>query len=199
MHWNRIHYLAFVGGAVVLAALSRLLPHPHNFTPLVGMALFAMAYMPKAWQAIAITMLSYLLSDVLVNAFLHPEASSWAYFVSPTALGVYVAMLLVSGLGFALKGKALKTSRLMAGSISGSFVFYLVSNTAVWLGSAYYAKSFTGWLTALYAGIPFYQANDILSSFFLNQIIGDLFFTGLLFGAYALVNKGSLKPARIGS
>ncbi len=199
MHWNRIHYLAFVGGAVVLAALSRLLPHPHNFTPLVGMALFAMAYMPKAWQAIAITMLSYLLSDALVNAFLHPEASSWAYFVSPTALGVYVAMLLVSGLGFALKGKALKTSRLMAGSISGSFVFYLVSNTAVWLGSAYYAKSFTGWLTALYAGIPFYQANDILSSFFLNQIIGDLFFTGLLFGAYALVNKGSLKPARIGS
>lgn len=199
MHRNRTNYLAFVGGAVVLAALSRLLPHPHNFTPLVGMALFAMAYMPKAWQAIALTMLSYLLSDALVNAFLHPEASAWSYFVSPTALGVYMGMLLVSGIGFALKSKPIKLSRLMVGSVSGSLVFYLASNTAVWLGSGFYAKSFTGWLTALYAGIPFYQANDVLSSFFLNQILGDLFFTGLLFGAYALVNNGSLKPARIGS
>ena len=198
MHWNRTNYLAFIGGAVILAALSRLLPHPYNFTPMVGMALFAMAYMPKAWQALLLTLVSYLISDALVNAFLHPEASSWAYFFSPTALGVYLAMILVSGLGYLFKGQSIKTLGLVAGSISGSLVFYLVTNTAVWMGSSFYAKSFTGWLAALYAGIPFYQANDVLSSFFLNQIFGDLFFTGLLFGAYALVNNGSLKPARIG-
>jgi hypothetical protein len=35
----------------------------------------------------------------------------------------------------------------------------------------------------------------VFGSFFLNGIMGDLFFVGLLFGSYYLVNRRSLKPA----
>jgi hypothetical protein len=41
-----------------------------------------------------------------------------------------------------------------------------------------------GWGLALTAGIPFYQAGDLTSSFFLNQIVGDLMYTSALYGAW---------------
>ena len=34
---------------ILLAALSRLIPHPHNFSPIGGMALFGAAYFTKRY------------------------------------------------------------------------------------------------------------------------------------------------------
>ena len=49
---------------VFILALSRVLPHPPNFTPLLGMAFFAGAVFDKKIYAYCIPILAMLISDL---------------------------------------------------------------------------------------------------------------------------------------
>jgi hypothetical protein len=77
----------------------------------------------------------------------------------------------------------------MGFSLASSIGFYVISNTLVWASSGFYPMNLAGWGLALAAGIPFYQAGDVSSSFFLNQVVGDLLYTGALFGAYSAARR----------
>ncbi len=59
----------------------------------------------------------------------------------------------------------------------GSFSFYLITNFGVWLMGNYYPKNAAGLLESYIAGLPFLQ----------NAILGDLFFSGVMFGAVWLL------------
>ena len=65
-------------GLIVLAALSRVLPHPPNFSPVEAMALFGGAYFARRGLAVLIPLLAMLISDV---------ALKWrGYLASPGSL-----------------------------------------------------------------------------------------------------------------
>ncbi|MDR2469910.1 MAG: hypothetical protein LBD27_05455, partial [Tannerella sp.] len=49
---------------ILLAAMSRLIPHPANFAPVGGMALFGAAYFGKRLWAFLIPVLSMWISDL---------------------------------------------------------------------------------------------------------------------------------------
>lgn len=69
----------------------------------------------------------------------------------------------------------------MIGGVLGcSVLFYLVTNSAAWLGDPYYAKTSAGWWQAMTVGHLEFPAT---LWFFRNTLIGDLLFTG----AFALV------------
>ena len=55
---------------IVAAALSRLLPHPPNFSPVEAMALFGGAYFASRAWAVAVPLLAMLLSDLVMAAML---------------------------------------------------------------------------------------------------------------------------------
>jgi hypothetical protein len=57
-----------------------------------------------------------------------------------------------------------------------SLVFFIVTNFGVWL-SGWYGYTLEGLSACYIAAIPFYR----------NQVLGDVFFTALLFGADYLV------------
>lgn len=48
---------------ILLAALSRLIPHPPNFAPIGGMALFGAAYFSKRYWAFLIPIVAMWISD----------------------------------------------------------------------------------------------------------------------------------------
>lgn len=145
---------------VLAAAFSRLIPHPWNFTAIGAMALFGGAYFPSKKQSLMTPIAALLLSDLVLG-------------FHSTMLYVYVAFIAVVLMGWSLRDQR---SVLRVGTLSlvSSSVFFLISNFGVWLMEGLYAPTWQGLVQCYVAAIPFFD----------NQIYGDLFFSGLLFGSY---------------
>lgn len=157
---------------IAAAAFARLIPHPANVTPIVAMALFSGSVLGRRFVG------------ARALAILVPLA---ALFVSDLALGthdqmvsVYGSVVLVSLVGFVLAEKR-TVARVIAASVASSTLFFLVTNFTVWLSGAMYAKTGAGLIECYTLALPFYR----------NGLIGDLAFSGLLFGAWALVTAGT--------
>ncbi len=158
-------------GLMLVAAASRLLPHPPNFVPVGAMALFGAAALPKRWMAILVPVLAFYLSDVVLNNTLYAayfEGFYWGF--SYWTLGAIVLMIVI-GMGL-LRHVAFSWLRVGGAAISATLVFFLVTNFGVWAGSIMYPKTVTGLLAAFTAGLPF----------LLNSLLANLLFSGLLFG-----------------
>ena len=161
--------------AIVTAAAFRLVPHPPNFTPIAAMALFSGAYLGRQGLAFAAPLAALLLSDLVLG--LYPEAIFVYVSVAATVL---IGLLLVRRVTFLAVGAA---------ALASSLLFFLVTNFGVWVLMDYYPKTAAGLVACYVAAIPFFQ----------NTIAGDLFYSAILFGGFALlermVPKLRLQPA----
>ena len=157
--------LAAILTAICVAAALRLLPHPPNFTPIGAMALFGGAYFGRRALAFAAPLGALLLSDMVLGFH-----SGMPY--------VYGSVALVVLIGWALAKR--KTPLTIAGAaVVSSALFFLVTNFGTWATGELYPPTLAG-LTACYvAAIPFFQ----------NTLAGDLFFSALLFGGFALLEQ----------
>ena len=61
--------IAVMAVIIFLAGVSRILPHPPNFSPILAIALFGAAHFSKKWQAVFIPILAVWLSDLFINNF----------------------------------------------------------------------------------------------------------------------------------
>lgn len=171
---------------IVVAALSRLLPHPPNFTPIGGMALFGAAYFSKKYLAFIIPLLALWMSDLVLNNVIYPIQfpeyydGTFAWGISPW---IYSSFALIVLLGFGLL-KKVKIPTLIGSSVLASILFFLLTNFGVWASGTAYPMTFDGLMTCYAAGIPF----------FWNTLAGDLFYVGVLFGGYAFAQQRFLKP-----
>ncbi|MFN5308373.1 MAG: DUF6580 family putative transport protein [Candidatus Kapaibacterium sp.] len=184
---NSNNYIAIVLMAIVAIA-SRLLPHPPNMTAVMAVALFAGARITNTKLAMALPLLIMILSDIFLG-------------FHSSQLVVYGCILAVSVLGLSLRNSTSFTKPL-AMSFIGSLFFFLVTNFAVWLGGTMYPMTLEGLFLCYAAALPFYTTDSfqfvnssqlVFGSFFANGVIGDLFFTGVLFGMFELSKKFSTK------
>ncbi len=168
---------------ILLAALSRLLPHPPNFTPITAMGLLGAAYLRPRRVALLIPFAALWLSSLLLDNLLYAQYyDHFMWFSNP---GVYLSFLLVMGLAFVSFRKKITVPRIALTTVGASLLFWLTSNFFVWLSSGMYPAN-AGGLSACYvAALPFLG----------NALAGDLFFSALLFGAFYLLNQKSLNPA----
>lgn len=163
-------------GIIALAALSRLLPHPPNFSPVEAVALFGGAYFASRASAIWIPLAAMFISDLalgLLNGGVYSE-----YFLSAGFLLVYACIALSAVLGFGLRGRV-TALRVMGYSLLGSLLFFLATNFGTWLGSGMYPQTAAGLVAAYVAGIPFFQ----------NTVAGTLFYSALMFGSFAWLRR----------
>nr|BCX01439.1 MAG: hypothetical protein KatS3mg041_1485 [Bacteroidota bacterium] len=151
---------------IALAALSRLLPHPPNFTPIGAMALFSGAHMGLRPGAFAVPLLALLVSDLLIGT--HP--------LMPF---VYGSFALITVLGYVLLHTRRTLWRLGGSALLASTLFYLITNFGVWAVGSWYPKTPEGLLSCYIAAIPFFG----------NTLAGDLFFTAVLFGLWAWLER----------
>lgn len=150
---------------VLVAAFSRLIPHPWNFTAIGAMALFGGAYFPSKKQSLFLPVAALFVSDLVIG--LHS-----------TMVFVYIAFLAIVLLGWTLREN--KTAfRIGTLALFSSSLFFLVSNFGVWVMGGMYPMTLQGLSECYVAAIPFFD----------NQIYGDLFFSGVLFGGYELLKK----------
>ncbi len=178
---NRTESTLFTGplllaALIFIAALSRLIPHPPNFSPIEAVALFGGAYFVKRGWALLVPLLAMFASDLvlgLVNGGIY-----WSWFANASYLLIYACIALSTLLGFGLRGKV-SGGRVLGYSLAGSVLFFVVTNFGTWLGGSMYSHDLAGLTTAYIAGIPFFQWT----------VAGTLFYSALLFGGFELLRR----------
>jgi hypothetical protein len=193
MKLNRSVLLAF-GLLILAASLYRAWPdRPYGFAPQMAMALFAGAVIKDKRWAILLPVLSMLISDVLYH-FLYVSGFS---VIKGFYGGQWINYLLIAGLTFfGFLMKKINAVRVTAFSLSGSILFFLASNFAVWIGGGGFGrpKTFDGMMMCYYDGLAFLRDFGVVKGFYGNLFIGDLFFCSLLFGSYYMINRFLLQP-----
>ena len=167
---------------------SRLIPHYPNFTAVGAISLLGAAFASRRSIAIIIPFLVLLFSDMILNnliyARIYPDDYKHFIFLYRGALWSYAAFGLVVIFGHALFRNGLDLSRVLFGSFGASLIFFLLSNFGVWAATGAYPVNFGGLMTCYSMGLPF----------LLNQVLGDLFYSLILFGA--AIHIFELKPKR---
>lgn len=166
--------IAALVGAIAIAALFRLVPHPPNFSPIAAMALFSGAYMPRRALAFAAPLAALLLSDLVLGFY-------------PGIAFVYLSVALTVLIGWAISSRR-SAPRIAGAAIAGSLMFYLLTNFGTWVSTDLYPRTLEGLAACYVAAIPFFQ----------NTLAGDLLFSALLFGGFALAERAipSLRDSR---
>ncbi len=161
---------------ILAAAATRFLPHPPNFTPITGMALFGAAYFAKKYWAIIIPFVALWFSSVILDNVIYAHYYDGFQWMSQPY--VFLSMIAIVGLGF-LSLKKITFGRLVGTSLVASTLFFLISNFGAWAMdiSGIYPDTFAGLMACYAAGLPY----------FLNTIAGDLLYVGVLFGGFAWV------------
>lgn len=125
---------AVVFSMIVLAVASRLLPHPPNFAPITGIALFAASKLNKKIVAFLLPLCCLFITDLILGL-------SWIN------LFVYGAFVMISLIGMRTKRVSLLTV------LGSSLLFFIVSNFGVWL--LYYPLTLEGLVTCFYPSHSF--------------------------------------------
>jgi fucose 4-O-acetylase-like acetyltransferase len=162
---------------ILVAAFSRLVPHPPNFAPITSLALFSGAYFGFGLTAFVVPFAAMLLSDLFIGF----------HSLMPVIYGCFFLMVWL-GQKNLQKPTALRVG---IGTFFASAIFFILSNLGVWLTTSYYEKSIAGLLTCYTAALPFWG----------NALAGDAFYSILLFGGFSglTVKFPSLSFSRIRS
>lgn len=169
---------------VVVLALFRLVPHWPNFTPIAAMALFGGAAVASKRAAFLVPLAAMVVSDLLLGLMFGME-----YAFHDTQIVVYATFMLTVGIGMFFKGAGAVRTTLIGGTVA-SVLFFLTTNTAVWVGSTIYSQDIAGLLTCYAAGLAFYDGTN----FFLNSLVSTWLFTAVLMTSMAFVRKRALQP-----
>lgn len=162
---------------IIIAALTRLLPHPPNFTPIGAIGLFGAAYFERRWLALVVPFSALFLSDLLLNNVIY--SNFYPGFTWITSWWVYAAFALVMAIGWIILRQKASPQRIISASLTASVLFFLVSNAGVWAESVMYPKNIAGLMACYAAGLPFLG----------NTVMGDLVFSAVLFGGFAWVTR----------
>jgi len=150
---------------IFVAAFVRLVPHPPNFAPIAAMALFGGAYFNKKWAAFLVPLAAMFVTDLILGF----HETMWAVYLS-------FALIVVLGITM-LKEK--KAGNIFFASVISSVSFFIITNFGIWISTSYYAKTGAGLAACYTAAIPFFH----------QTLLSDLFFAGILFGAYYLAKQ----------
>ncbi len=161
---------------ILVAAISRLVLYPHNFSPIIGMALFSGAVIKDKKLAFLMPLLAMFISDVLFEAFkVAPGFWGWGQVLH------YLLYALITCFGFLLK--KINVLNVVIFSVVSTIGFYIFSNTISFFVDMqvyhYYATNFKGYLDCMIAGLPFMEKG----------LLVDLGYCAILFGGYYLMEK----------
>ena len=152
-------------GLVVLAILTRLIPHPPNFAPITGIALFSAINFNNTFFKFLVPLISLVIFDLIIG-------------FSLINIFVYLSFIVI-----VLVGNHFKKIKLKSILIS-SVVFFIISNFGVWIIG--YPKTISGIIMCYTAAIPF----------FINTILGDLFYSYILKYSFNVTLKSKVFKIR---
>ncbi len=148
--------IGFSIALVLIAVISRLISHEWNFTAMGAVAVMAGFLISSRPIALATVLSSLLISDFFIQ-------------FHNTMIAVYLGYTLMTLVGiFMAKNKNL--SRIIASSLIGSVVFFVVSNLGVWFEGQLYPQTFSGLMNCFEMAVPFFR-NEMISTMILAPVL----------------------------
>ena len=173
MHERKSPFQPIALGLTFAAALLRLAPHPPNFAPVGSIALFGGAKL-KGWQAYLAPLMAMLITDPILSRMAGYPAYSKATPI------IYSSFLIYVILGRLLLRRRPSPLLIASMAAAGSVQFFLLTNLYEWWqGISLYPHTLAGMAACYTAALPFFS----------RTLIADLFYTGVLFAAYALLSR----------
>ncbi len=134
--------------------ITRLIPHPPNFTATIAIAFYLPALFGVKYFIVALT--AFILSDILIG--LH----NLVLFTWGSLLLIGLFSKYLQGFYYRILG------------VSGScLIFFLVSNFGVWFVTETYANDLSGLISCYVMALPFLK-NTLISSFVISIFIESL-------------------------
>ena len=163
--WMDLALVAFLIGLDVAA---RLVPHAPGFMPIAASALFAGRMLRIPALAVIVPLAAMALSGFGL------AGDDWRI-----SLVVYAAIA-VPALAGMLSRRWTGAVAIVAAMVSCSLFFFAASNFAVWAFSGMYTLDLQGLTQCYVAALPFLD----------KTVMGDLFWTAVLFGGAWAVSRG---------
>jgi len=160
-----------ITGFIILGVLTRIIPHPPNFTAVGAVALFGGAFFSNKKLSFLIPISIMLISDLILGYSMN--------------LAVYISFMIMVCCGFFLKHNQ-NGLRIINITILGSLIFFIVTNLSVFLTSSLYLKNIIGLIECYTLAIPF----------FLNTIIGNIIYALIMFYGFNAIKSKILVKAQ---
>ncbi|TGL60008.1 DUF6580 family putative transport protein [Leptospira jelokensis] len=155
---------------VIATVLSRILPHPPNFTPVLAVSLFSGAYLADRRLALVVPILAMFVSDLYLG-FHNLMPVVYGFMIVSVLFGKQIGTSMAKSFGY---------------TVVGSVIFFVVTNLAVWATSGMYSLDVAGLSQCFVMALPFFQ----------NSILGDVVYSGILFGSMAFLNRTVFQTAK---
>jgi hypothetical protein len=153
-----------------------------HFTPIGAMGLFGGAYFSKKWKAILFPLVTLLVSDLIIQAFVFNGKygilySGWYW--------IYGIFILITFLGKWLIQKV-SVRNVLAAGVAAAITHWLIADFTVWAGGGInigtglpLSRNWEGLLQCYIQGFPYMK----------NFLIGTLVYSGVLFGAFEWMER----------
>ena len=141
-----MNYLKGIIFITLILVLSRIIPHPPNFTPILARIIFLPFIKKDLTFSVIVPLAAMLISDLIIG-------------MHSLMLWTYGPIMFLSCLTYYFN----QDSMLRIGSLAiiSPMIFFLVSNFGVWITGSYYAKDISGLMECYFNAIPFYVSSAI--------------------------------------
>ena len=155
------------------AIITRLMPHPFNFTAIGALALFSGSVIANKKLAFLVPVAAMLVADAFIG-------------FHSSMIPVYLCFIATVWIGITMV-KKINIISVPAASISASILFFLVTNLPFWYADiSLYPLTWQGTVASYTAALPFFG----------NQLAGDLFYSTVLFGVYSILRQRYFEPVK---
>jgi len=141
-----MNYLKGIIFFTLLLVLSRVVPHPPNFTPILAGIIFLPFIKKDFIFSMIVPIAVMLISDFIIG--MH-SLMFWTY----------LPILILSFLAFYFYQDSFR--RIINLAIFSPIIFFILSNFGVWVNSAKYSRNFSGLVECYIYAIPFYASSAI--------------------------------------
>ena len=134
---------------ILSLSLTRLIPHPWNFTPMLAVGIFSGFYFKQFYLSLFIVILSMFIGDLYLG-FHSTMFFTYISLAAAVIIGLYI--------------KHFKFTEILFSGLASSVSFFIITNFGAWLTLEMYEKNFAGLLQSYTLAIPFFH-NTLISTF----------------------------------
>ena len=150
-----------------------------NFSAIGAIAIFGACYFKGVSKWIIPLVILWFSDIILNNVFYSQYYDSFQFFGSTWVYGSFILCGLIA---YAIM-KSPTWTKLFGASLVTGLVFFIITNFGVWLSDTLYPDTFAGLIACYKAGIPFFR----------NTLIGNVFYSFVLFGIYEFILAPTLE------
>ena len=144
---------------ILSLSLTRLIPHPWNFSPVLAVGIFSGFYFKQFYLGLFIVIVSMFLGDLYLG-FHSTMFFTYISLVVAVMLGLYI--------------KHFKFTEILFSGLVSSACFFLVTNFGAWIVLDMYEKNLSGLLQSYVLAAPFFH-NTLISTLLYLVVLKLLF------------------------